>query len=43
MLGDSGAVKYFDEIIAVDLIDFINKMMVNPNYFIYCHILILNL
>lgn len=34
MLGDSGAVKYFDEIIAVDLIDFINKMMVNPNYFI---------
>ena len=35
MLGDnSGAVKYFDEVIAVDLIDFINKMMVNPNYFI---------
>ena len=28
------AVKYFDKIIAVDLIDFINKMMVNPNYFI---------
>lgn len=35
LLGEnSGAIKYFDDVIAVDLIDFINRMLVNPNYFI---------
>lgn len=31
---NSGAIKYFDGIIAIDLLDFVNKMMVDPNYFI---------
>lgn len=35
LYGDNeGAIKYFDEIIAVDFIEFIEKMMSNPNYFV---------